>query len=88
MILTIISTEGAKDELKQAKDVPALKVVSENLMHSNLSIADGVYGILSGNDVRGQIALLGKNIGNGHTVSNDQLATLLEQLLALLKHLN
>ena len=30
--------------LKNAKDVPALKAVSQNLMHSNLSITDGVYG--------------------------------------------
>jgi hypothetical protein len=39
--------------LKLAKDIAALKAVSQNLMHSNISIADGVYGILSDNDVRG-----------------------------------
>jgi hypothetical protein len=37
--------------LKNAKDVSALKAVSQNLMHSNLSIPDGVYGILSETDV-------------------------------------
>jgi len=46
--------------LKQAKDIPALKAISQNLMHSNLSITDGVYGILSDMDVRQQISKLGK----------------------------
>ena len=46
--------------LKNAKDVSALKAVSQNLMHENLTITDGVYGILSENDVRKQIAELGK----------------------------
>ena len=44
--------------LKHAKDIAALKVVSQNLMHSNLSITDGVYGILSEKDVREQITSL------------------------------
>ena len=43
-----------------AKDIAELKAVSQNLMHSNLSITDGVYGILSETDVREQISSLGK----------------------------
>jgi hypothetical protein len=46
--------------LKNAKDIPALKAVSQNLMHSNLSITDGVYGILSDMDVKSEIHSLGK----------------------------
>jgi len=46
--------------LKQAKDIPALKAISQNLMHSNLSITDGVYGVLSDMDVKKQIQKLGK----------------------------
>jgi hypothetical protein len=46
--------------IKLAKDIAALKAVSQNLMHSNLSITDGVYGILSQTDLREQIALLGQ----------------------------
>lgn len=46
--------------LKNAKDIPALKAVSQNLMHANLSVTDGVYGILSEMNVREQIASLGK----------------------------
>ena len=45
---------------KLAKDIAELKAVSQNLMHSNLSITDGVYGILSETDVREQISSLGK----------------------------
>jgi hypothetical protein len=40
--------------------VAALKAVSQNLIHENLSITDGVYGILSDVDVRSQIAMLGE----------------------------
>jgi hypothetical protein len=46
--------------LKNAKDIPVLKAVSQNLMYSNLSITDGVYGILSDMDVRSEIHNLGK----------------------------
>jgi len=65
--------------LKNAKDVSALKAVSQNLMHQNLSITDGVYGILSEKDVRQQI----NAIGNMREKDDDdyQLAILLRQLL-------
>lgn len=49
--------------LKNAKDIPALKAVSQNLMHANLSITDGDYGILSNYDVREQIMNLGQRAG-------------------------
>jgi hypothetical protein len=48
--------------LKKSKDIQALKSVSLNLMHSNLSITDGVYGILSNQDVRNQITSLGSEL--------------------------
>ncbi len=51
--------------LKNAKDVSALKAVSQNLMHANLSITDGVYGILSEGDIKAQINKLGTlNLGD------------------------
>jgi len=46
--------------LKLAKDVHDLKAISQNLMHANLSVTDGVYGILSDNDVTRRIGALGK----------------------------
>jgi hypothetical protein len=49
--------------LQQAKDIAQLKAASQNLMHSNLSITDGVYGIMSNTDVKRQIANLGNNPG-------------------------
>ena len=62
--------------LKNAKDVPALKAVSQNLMHKNLSITDGVYGILSDLDVREQIVTLGKQVEN-----KEELIDLLKKLV-------
>jgi len=34
--------------------------ISQNLMHSNLSITDGIYGILSKEDRKNYITNLGK----------------------------
>jgi hypothetical protein len=44
------------------KDVATLKAVSQNMMHSNLSITDGVYGILSQIDVGEQMNEIGRRI--------------------------
>lgn len=48
--------------LKNAKDIQALKAVSQTLMHSNLSITDGVYGILLQIDVSEQMSEIGRKI--------------------------
>jgi hypothetical protein len=64
-----------------AKDIAALKAISQNLMRSNISITDGVYVILSDNDVRGQIASLGKHIFSSETNDIDELKTMTKQLL-------
>lgn len=55
--------------LKLAKDIATLKAVSQNLMHSNISITDGVYGILSDTDVREEIGRLGKRINSKYSSS-------------------
>jgi hypothetical protein len=62
--------------LKNAKDVSALKAVSQNLMHANLSITDGVYGILSENDVQKQIRNLGKQLATSKASASDELVIL------------
>ena len=72
--------------LKQSQDVADLKAVSMNLMHSNLSITDGVYGIMSQQDISRRIQGLGKpaapqNPGDSHALQA-QLARV-EQLLLL-----
>lgn len=65
--------------LKKAKDVADLKAVSLNLMHSNLSITDGVYGVLSAADVGQRIAGLGRKIEIGQASPGD----LADQLIKL-----
>ncbi len=72
--------------LKKAKDVPALKAVSQNLMHSNLSVTDAVYGILEANDVKSQIAALGRSISIGETSETNNTLPLLEVLISNLKN--
>jgi integrase len=63
--------------IKNANDIQALKAVSQNLMHANLSITDGVYGVLSEKDVKNQILSLGEK----NTSENVQ--DLAEQVRAL-----
>ena len=46
--------------IKQGKDLPTLKAISQNLMHSNISITDGVYGNLADGDIQEQILALGR----------------------------
>jgi hypothetical protein len=69
--------------LQQSKDVADLKAVSMNLMHSNLSVTDGVYGILSSADVGKRIAGLGHQLEKGQLSNN----TLADQLILLGKQL-
>lgn len=66
--------------LKMAKDIQALKAVSQNLMHSNISITDGVYGILSDNDVKGQIAELGHSILSSEKKDYEELIAMTREI--------
>jgi integrase len=45
--------------LKQAKTPAQMKAISQNLMHSNMGITDGIYGRLVNDDVRDMIMGLG-----------------------------
>jgi hypothetical protein len=72
--------------LKNAKDVSALKAVSQNLMHENLSITDGVYGILSETDVRQQIADLGRIMGEGENQDINTLINAVKHLEEMVGH--
>jgi integrase len=71
--------------LKKAKDISTLKAVYQNLMHANLSVTDGVYGILSDNDVRGQISSIGNKINILESKEYKELIPLLEQFLSVIK---
>ena len=63
--------------LKNAKDISALKAVSQNLIHENLSITDGAYGILLEGDVKKEILALVKSATEGLENKFDQLVELL-----------
>jgi len=69
--------------LQNSKDVADLKAVSQNLMHSNLSITDGVYGILSTADVGRKIAGLGIKAKANNISKNDLVDQLIELANAL-----
>ncbi len=71
--------------LRMAKDVAALKAVSQNLMHENLAVTDGVYGVLSGTDVKRQIMQLGGGDPASHEGGKRELIAKLEGLLSELK---
>jgi integrase len=74
--------------LKNAKDISALKAVSQNLMHANLSITDGVYGVLSGMDVKGEIDELGKKLVSDNSTEIEELKSLVKLLLLRLGDTN
>lgn len=72
--------------LKKAKDISQLKAISQNLMHENISITDGIYGGLSNADIKEQITSL---IENSLPDDNESLLELLrknqELILKLVK---
>lgn len=61
--------------LKHANNMRELKAISQNLMHSNISITDGIYGGLSERDIKEQVTTLPNK-----TLPNDK-----ETLLQLLR---
>jgi hypothetical protein len=61
--------------------VYALKAVSHNLIHANRSITDGVYGVLSGIDVKDEITELGKKTALSEFKNVEELKALVKLLL-------
>ena len=47
--------------IKHAKNMSDMKAISQNLMHANISITDGIYGGLSENDLKNKINSLSNN---------------------------
>jgi hypothetical protein len=58
-----------------------LKAISQNLMHSNISITDGIYGGLSEKDIKKQITTL----INRSSSEENTLFDLLQETQKLLK---
>ncbi|PWB55995.1 MAG: hypothetical protein C3F13_02740 [Anaerolineales bacterium] len=51
------------------------------MMHSNLSITDGVYGTLSDNDVKGQITTLGLRKDFSEVRNIEELTDIIRKLV-------
>jgi len=68
--------------IKQAQNVGDLKAVSQNLMHANLSITDGVYGILSESDIAERISSHGRHEASVDSLSRSELKALLTKVAA------
>ena len=51
--------------LKKAQDMGDFKAISQNMMHSNLSVTDGIYGIFSEQEVKNRITGLNNSPKNG-----------------------
>ena len=67
----------AVDGIMHAKDIGDLKAISQNLMHSNLGITDGIYGGLSNDEVGNRIKNLRKN--NTKNISKKELINFIEK---------
>lgn len=82
--------------LKRVKDLAGLKAVSQNVMHANVGITDGLYGQFSNDDVHDLIAELGAPVASKTDLPVDALTVLAgviqaiqdnPQLLAMIKQL-
>jgi hypothetical protein len=57
-------------------------------MHANISITDGVYGVLSESDVKNQIIALGQGVSGGEVGKLEEVIPILKMILANLKENN
>ena len=63
--------------LKNAQDMADFKAISQNMMHSNLSVTDGIYGIFSEEEVKKRITGLNNNSPDGN-LSDTELRKMAE----------
>lgn len=73
--------------LMHSKDMADLKAISQNLMHANIGITDGIYAILSDQDRRQRIRGLGNETEDETSRASDNLGDVISQLETLLKKL-
>ena len=67
--------------IKIASDIGELKAISQNLMHSSISITDGIYGILSENDLETKISSLILKESSLNSNSVEELVMITKKLL-------
>jgi hypothetical protein len=75
--------------LKRADNIGQLKAISQNLMHANISITDGIYGGLSDSDINEQItSLTEEKLPDDNESLKELLKLTLERITELEKKLN
>lgn len=77
--------------IKRASNLEELKAISQNLMHSNMGITDGIYGELVEDDVNIAIKRISKRLPGGENQggrADDDLMIIAQALLALKKNPN
>ena len=74
--------------LKKAKDIAAVKAISQNLMHSSITTTDKIYGILSEMDIQDEIRKIGENENTTGRINESELLQLLKSLVQSLENRN
>jgi len=70
--------------MKHYKTLPQLKALSQNLMHSNISVTDGIYGILNNEDKK----VLLSDFNVNQTDEPNMTEKKLDEILSILKQSN
>lgn len=65
--------------LKKAQDMGDFKAISQNMMHSNLSVTDDIYGIFSEGEVKNRITGL-NHLSPGGKYSDKELDDLADRI--------
>ena len=63
--------------LKMAQDMGDFKAISQNMMHANLSITDGIYGMFSEDEVKNRITGL-NNTSSKRDLSDEEIEKIRE----------
>jgi len=65
--------------LKKAQDMGDFKAISQNMMHSNLSVTDGICGIFSEEEVKNRITGLNKT-SQSKIITDEEMHKLFEYI--------
>jgi len=71
--------------LKHAKDISQLKAISQNMMHENISITDGIYGGLSSKDIENEISKISNKINSEKYNNPDEIINTLLDIVEKLR---
>jgi uncharacterized UPF0146 family protein len=58
-----------------------LKAIRQNLMHSSITITDGIYGILPKEDLQKHIINISNSINNDEKLNNEEIIPLLKEII-------